>query len=119
MELENRLKGRSADKNTDAKCHSYSVSERSSRERCDSDSGTRRSKKREMQDSHSSEDEGLRDAEIEEFLHSRSVFLSKHLFAQRQKKMKEEIGPRLFVAACVESYTFTCLLGVKTPMCLV
>ncbi|XP_055816015.1 uncharacterized protein LOC129885672 isoform X2 [Solanum dulcamara] len=71
VELENRLKGRSADKNNDAKCHSYSVSERSSRERCDSDSGTRRSKKREMQDSHSSEDEGLRDAEIEEFLHSR------------------------------------------------
>lgn len=71
VELENRLNGRSADKNSDTKCHSFSVSERRSCERCDTDSGTRRSKKREIQDSYSSEDEGLRDAEIEEFLHSR------------------------------------------------
>ncbi|MCD9559027.1 hypothetical protein HAX54_016743 [Datura stramonium] len=71
VELENRLNGRSADKNSDTKCHSFSVSERRSRERCDTDSGTSGSKKREIQDSHSSEDEGLRDAEIEEFLHSR------------------------------------------------
>lgn len=100
MELENRLNGRSADKNSDTKCHSFSVSERRSCERCDTDSGTRRSKKREIQDSYSSEDEGLRDAEIEEFLHSRSVFLSKHLFVLCQKKT-EEIRPRLFMAACI------------------
>lgn len=80
MELENRLKGRLADKNRDTKCHSSSVSERRSHERCDTDSGTSGSKKREMQDSHSSEDDGLRDAEIEEFLHSRSIFLLEHLF---------------------------------------
>ncbi|XP_009609557.1 uncharacterized protein LOC107786597 isoform X2 [Nicotiana tabacum] len=71
VELENRLKGRLADKNRDTKCHSSSVSERRSHERCDTDSGTSGSKKREMQDSHSSEDDGLRDAEIEEFLQSR------------------------------------------------
>lgn len=82
MELENRIMGRSADKNGDTKCHNFSVSERRSRERYDADSGSRGSKKRKIQDSHSSEDEGLRDAEIEEFLHSRSVFLSKHLFVQ-------------------------------------
>ncbi|KAJ8572451.1 hypothetical protein K7X08_008962 [Anisodus acutangulus] len=71
LELENRLKQRSADKNSDSKCHSFSFSERRSREKCDTDSGTSGSKKREIQDSHSSEDEGLRDAEIEEFLQSR------------------------------------------------
>ncbi|XP_059313854.1 uncharacterized protein LOC132064772 [Lycium ferocissimum] len=59
LELENRLKG------------SYSTSERRSRERCDTHSGTSGSKKREIQDSHSSEDEGFRDTEIEEFLQSR------------------------------------------------
>ncbi|KAJ8529968.1 hypothetical protein K7X08_036803 [Anisodus acutangulus] len=71
LELENRLKQRSADKNSDSKCHSFSVSERRSRERCDTDSGTSGSKKREIQDSHPSEDEGLRDTEIEGFLQSR------------------------------------------------
>lgn len=71
VELENRIMGRSADKNGDTKCHNFSVSERRSRERYDADSGSRGSKKRKIQDSHSSEDEGLRDAEIEEFLHSR------------------------------------------------
>lgn len=90
LELENKLNRKSADKNTDT-CHSFSISERRSRERCDTDSGTSRSKKREIEDSHSCE-EGLGDAEIEKFLHSRSVFLSKHLFVQRQKKVMEEIG---------------------------
>lgn len=71
LELENRLNRRSADMNSDTKSHSFSVSERRLRERCDIDSGTSGSKKREIQDSHSSEDEGLRDPEIEEFLHSR------------------------------------------------
>ncbi|KAG5625317.1 hypothetical protein H5410_010535 [Solanum commersonii] len=71
VELENRIKGRSAEKNSDTECHNFSVLERRSRERYDTDSGTRGSKKRRIQDSHSSEDEGLRDAEIEEFLHSR------------------------------------------------
>ncbi|KAM3360728.1 putative protein isoform X1 [Capsicum galapagoense] len=70
LELENRLNRKSADKKSDT-CHSFSVSERRSRERCDTDSGTSRSKKREVEDSHSCEEEGLGDAEIEEFLHSR------------------------------------------------
>ncbi|KAM3377403.1 hypothetical protein P3S68_009816 [Capsicum galapagoense] len=71
LELENRLNRKSADKNSDTTCHSFSVTERRSRERCDTDSGTSRSKKREIQDSYSGEEEGLGDAEIEEFLHSR------------------------------------------------
>ncbi|CAN4112062.1 unnamed protein product [Withania somnifera] len=69
LELENRLNQRSADKNSDTK--SQGVSERRLHEMCDIDSGTSGSKKRGMQDSHSSEDKGLRDTEIEEFLHSR------------------------------------------------
>ncbi|KAF3676835.1 putative domain-containing protein-like [Capsicum annuum] len=71
LELENRLNRKSADKNSDTTCLSFSVTERRSRERCDTDSGTSRSKKREIQDSYSGEEEGLGDAEIEEFLHSR------------------------------------------------
>ncbi|KAF3624382.1 hypothetical protein T459_19558 [Capsicum annuum] len=70
LELENRLNRKSADKKSDT-CHSFSVLERRSRERCDTDSGTSRSKKREVEDSHSCEEEGLGDAEIEEFLHLR------------------------------------------------
>ncbi|CAN4107839.1 unnamed protein product [Withania somnifera] len=71
LELENRLNWRSADKNSDTKSHNFSGSERRLRERCDIDSSTSGSKKREIQYSHSNEDEGLRDAEIEEFLNSR------------------------------------------------